>query len=162
MNSSPEPDARTPSGTHGCGATKLVFALTWVALSQQIRHVDELLRDLAEPLAAVHGHAPQRLKCFVLVHAAGLHQDSLGALDELAFLELLVRIGEFYAQPLILVEARHRDFDDGLYARGVEAVDAVCRNARAHRVSNGVGRVVAREHYDRARLVAADHHHVLQ
>src|SRR5882762_1199829 len=109
--------------THGCGAAKLLFALNWIALGEQVRHVDELLCDLAEPLAAVHRHAPQRLKRFVLVHAAGLHKDSLGALDELALLELLVRIGELLAQPLIFVESRHRDFDDGLYACGVEAVD---------------------------------------
>src|SRR5882672_7609435 len=147
---------------HGCGAAKPIFALTWAALSQQIRHVDELLRDLAQALAAVHGHASQRLKRFVLVHAASLHQDPLGALDLLPFRKLEIGLGQLRAQPLILVESRHCDFDDGLDARCIQPVDNIGGNARAHRVSNGIGRVVAREHHDWARLVAADHHYVLQ
>src|SRR5207249_8157839 len=75
---------------HGCSAAKLAFALTWVALSQQIRHIDKLLRDLAQALSAVHRHPSQHLISLVFAHAAALHQDSLGALDELSLFQLQI------------------------------------------------------------------------
>ncbi len=60
---------------------------------------------------AIAGEALKAAEGFVLVEAGFLHEDSLGALDDLAIFEGLAEVGGFLAQRLELLEPPDGDGD---------------------------------------------------
>src|SRR5205809_4519393 len=82
------------------------------SLAEQLGDVDHLARGLGELDAALHGEGPKRGERLLLAEAAMLHEDALRPLDDLALLELGACLLVRPPQPLLALEALHRDAHD--------------------------------------------------
>ena len=98
-----------------------------------VRSRDHLARDLADALVAVHRGSAQDGEGFFLRDLARPHQDSLGAIDELPFIEAARHFDELGADAVLLLEARARDLEDGAQPLGRIAVDDIGVNAGGQR-----------------------------
>src|ERR1700674_3845804 len=78
--------------------------------------VDDLTGGLAQADAALHRERAQQREGFLLARLTLAHEDALGALDELALLELRLRVQELGAQPLVGLEALDCHPHDGRQA----------------------------------------------
>jgi len=112
---------------------------------------DHLLRDLADTPVAVHRGGAQHGKSLLFGNLPRSHQDALGAIDELAFVETPRDLGELAAHAVLLLESRPRDMDHAAQPLHGVAVDDIGVDARLHGpIDPGRLRVVG-EDDDRAR-----------
>ena len=130
--------------------------------SKQSGRRDEALRDLADLAVLVHGCLAQQRVGLLLGKPARLHQNALGAVDQLAVLQLRARIFEFARHAREGVETADSHVEDRLDAFLAQPVDDVGRHARINRrLDRGRVRSVD-EHRDRPLHRARQLEHVLQ
>src|SRR5262252_336568 len=103
---------------------QLEVSLRWRSF-QQLRSRDHRLRDLGDLLALVHGRlAQQGVGCLFGEIFRG-HENALGAVDHLAFLERGARALELVPQAGEGIEARDAEIEDVLDAPLLQASDDV-------------------------------------
>src|SRR5438874_1821174 len=83
------------------------------ATSYELRRRDDALGDLAHLLVLVACFEVDALESLVLKEPVALHEDSLGAFDDLAGLQRLLEVGYLLALALDLLEAAHSHLQGG-------------------------------------------------
>src|SRR5690606_20615797 len=119
-------------------------------LDQQARSRDHALGNFGHLLLLVHCKLAQLGEGLILRKAFSLHENALGAFDNLAFLECGFRIGQFTLQPAERVETADGHVEDRFHPLLLQSVHDISRDAGLDCRFNGGGIGAIDEHGDRA------------
>nr|GEU28124.1 hypothetical protein [Tanacetum cinerariifolium] len=130
--------------------------------AQQIFNVEYALRHFRQFKVLAHGHAAQLLVRLLFGETLALHQQALGALDDLALGQLALGVGQLVQQLLLAFKTRQRDIEHRLDAVALQPRHDVGRHARRHGRLHAVGVVAFGKHDDGPRFVAGGNHDVFE
>src|ERR1051326_7639573 len=129
---------------------------------QKVRSGDDRLRHLAQAFLGVHlGLADQAIGV-LFAEALARHQDSLGALDQLAVGQRQLGLAQFLLQPREQAEAQHAHVENVLDPVLFEPVHDIGGDARGHGILDGGAIALIHEHGDGPLDQPADLEHLLQ
>src|SRR5690606_10065839 len=152
--SSPSPAANprsraatsTAASTSG---TNAATTLSVIAALEQRRGRDHGAGEIRDLAVLAHRGAPQQHIRLVLGHVALPHQDPLRLIDDLAVLELRLRLGKLRLQPVERLEAADRHVENRLHALLAQTVDDVRGDAGVDRGLRRGAIGLVDEHRDR-------------